>query len=417
MFLRNRIEHWKAIYYEYPKTFWMLVGISFVDNLGGALLFPFFALYLTSKFDVGMTEVGILFAAFAAASLVGSILGGAFTDRFGRKQIIIFSLIATSLTSVWMGLVNSLDTFFIVAVVAGITNVGGPAHQAMVADLLPEKKRAQGYGILRVIMNLSVVIGPAIGGFLAAKSYLLLFITDAIISLIVAALVMSFIPETKPQAAEDQEEESVAQTFGGYIDVFRNYVFVAFMLISILMGLVYMNLNTTLGVYLRDSFSFSEAGYGSLLSLNALMVVLFQFTITRKLEKKPPMLMMAAGMVLYTIGFAMYGFVSTTFFFAIAMAILTFGEMVIAPVAQSLVAYFSPEDMRGRYMAIFGISGAIPFALGPLLAGLVMDNASDPRMLWYVVGVVGILATLGYLWLHTKMKALTIPAVEIEATA
>ena len=413
MFFKNKIERWKTIYYEYPKTFWMLVGISFIDNLGGALLFPFFALYLTSKFAIGMTQVGILFATFSVASLVGSILGGALTDRWGRKQIIIFSLIATSLSSVLMGLVNSFGTFFIIAAVAGLTNIGGPAHQAMVADLLPEKKRAQGYGILRVVMNLSVVIGPAIGGFLAAKSYLLLFVTDAVISLIVAGLVMSFIPETKPQATEAQEEESVAQTFGGYIHVFRDYLFVAFMLVSILMGLVYMNLNTTLGVYLRDSFNFSEAGYGSLLSLNALMVVLLQFPITRRIEKKPPLLMMAAGMVLYTIGFAMYGFVSTTLFFAIAMAILTLGEMLIAPVAQSLVAYFSPENMRGRYMAIFGISGAIPFALGPLLAGLVMDNASDQRVLWYIVGIIGVFATLGFLWLHHKLSRKTL-AIEAD---
>ena len=415
MVLKNKIEGWKTIYYEYPKTFWMLVGISFVDNLGGALLFPFFALYLTSKFDAGMTQVGILFATFSVASLVGSVLGGAFADRFGRKQIIIFSLIATSLSSVVMGLVNSFDTFFIIAAIAGLTSIGGPAHQAMVADLLPEEKRAQGYGILRVIMNLSVVIGPAIGGFLAAKSYLLLFVTDAVISLIVAGLVMGFILETKPQAAEDEEEESVAQTFGGYAHVFRDYLFLAFMLVGVLMGLVYMNLNTTLGVYLRDSFDFSTAGYGYLLSMNALMVVLLQFPITRRIEKKPPMLMMAAGMVLYTIGFAMYGFISTTFFFAVAMAILTFGEMLIAPVLQSLVAYFSPEDMRGRYMAIFGISGAVPFAIGPLLAGLIMDNASDLRVLWYAAGAIGVVATLGYLWLHRKLeqKTLAVEAVTV----
>ena len=362
-----------------------------------------------------MTSVGILFATFSISSLVGSVIGGALTDRLGRKHIVIFSLVATSLSSVMMGLVNSLELFAIVAAIVGLTNIGGPAHQAMVADLLPEKKRAQGYGILRVTMNLSMVIGPAIGGFLAAKSYLLLFITDAVISLVVAVLVFFLIPETKPQKAEGEKEESVSQSFGGYIRVFRDYIFVAFMLISILMGMVYMNLNTTLGVFLRDSFDVSEAGYGSLLSLNAAMVVLLQFPITRKIEKKPPMLMMAAGMVLYAIGFVMYGFVSTTFFFALAMVILTFGEMFIAPVSQSLVAYFSPEDMRGRYMAVFGISGAIPFALGPLLAGLVMDNAPDPRVLWYVVGTLGIIATIGFLWLHTKMKE-TKPVIELEAT-
>jgi len=414
--IRNQIDRWKTIYYEYPRTFWMLVGITFVDRLGGALLFPFFALYLTARFGIGMTEVGILFAIYAVSSLFGSILGGAFTDRFGRKQIVIFALIATSLSSVLMGLVNSISVFFMLAALVGVIDIGGPARQAMVADLLPEKKRAQGYGIMRVAFNLSVTIGPAIGGLLAARSYLLLFITDAVISLIVAALVFVLIPETKPEAAPGDKEESVTQTFGGYALVFRDYLFLAFIGVSILMGLVYMNLSTTLGVFLRDTFSFPEARYGALLSLNALMVVLFQFPITRRIENKPPMLMMAAGMVLYTIGFAMYGFVSTTLFFVIAMAILTVGEMLVAPVSQSLVAYFSPEDMRGRYMAIFGISGALPFALGPLLAGLLLDNAPDQRILWYAVGIVGVIATFGFLWLHRKTAKKT-PYVEREIAA
>jgi len=402
--IKKQLEHLRDIYAEYPRTFWILVVITFIDRLGGALLFPFFALYLTAKFEVGMTDVGILFGIFAVSSLAGSVFGGGLSDRIGRKSIVIFGLVMTSLSSVFMGLVNSMDLFLIVALFAGIMDVGGPARQAMVADLLPEEKRAQGYGIMRVAFNLSVTIGPAIGGLLAARSYLLLFITDAVISLIVAGLVFIFIPETKPQAEEGKEEESVSQTFGGYILVFKDYLFLAFMGVSILMGLVYMNLNTTLGVYLRDMYAVPESGYGLLLSLNALMVVLLQFPITRRIEKKPPMLMMAAGMVLYTIGFAMYGFVSTMFFFAFAMVILTTGEMFVAPVAQSLVAYFSPEDMRGRYMAIFGVAGAVPFALGPLLAGLVLDNAPDQRVLWYVVGVMGILATLGFLWLHRKVE-------------
>jgi len=81
-----------------------------------------------------------------------------------------------------------------------------------------------------------------------------------------------------------------------------------------------------------------------------------------------------------------------------------------------LVATFSPEKMRGRYMAVFGISWMVPFAIGPYLAGLVMDNM-DSRILWYIVALVGTIATLGFLWLHTKMKVSTTSAVEIEATA
>ncbi|MBT3322786.1 MAG: MFS transporter [Anaerolineae bacterium] len=414
--IENQIARWKEIYHEYPKDFWVLIGVSFIDQLGGALLFPFFALYITAKFNVGMVEVGILFALFSLSNFVGSILGGALTDRFGRKQVVIFSLVATSISSVFMGLANELEAFYVIAALAGVLSVGGPARQAMVADILPEKKRAQGFGVLRVSANLSVAIGPAIGGLLlGVTSYLTLFIIDALASTIVAILFALVIRETKPETAEGEEEESVSQSFGGYLTVLKDSFFMLFVGACILMGLVYVNLNASLGVYLRDEFTVTEAGYGMLLSLNALMVVLFQFAITRRVENRPPMLVMAAGMLLYAIGFGLYGFVSTTAMFILAMIILTIGEMLIAPVSQALVATFSPEKMRGRYMAVFGISWMVPFAVGPYLAGLVMDNM-DSRILWYIAGGIGILATFSFLWLHGKMK----PApsdIEIEVLA
>ena len=91
------------------------MGVSFIDHLGGALMFPFLALYITSKFDVGMTEVGILFALFSISSFIGSALGGALTDRLGRRGMLIFSLISTSVSSVLMGLVNTLSMFYLLA--------------------------------------------------------------------------------------------------------------------------------------------------------------------------------------------------------------------------------------------------------------------------------------------------------------
>ena len=113
------------------------------------------------------------------------------------------------------------------------------------------------------------------------------------------------------------------------------------------------------------------------------------------------MLAIALGNLLYVIGFTMYGFVNTYFMFLTAMVIITIGEMIDAPKEQTLVASFAPEHMRGRYMAIRGFSWIIPTAIGPLGAGLIMDNL-DPRILWYVAGFIGMLSTLGFTWLHFK---------------
>jgi MFS family permease len=326
----------------------------------------------------------------------------------GRKGMVIFSLVSTSISSVIMGLVDSLTAFFALALVVGIfTDAGHPAYQAMVADLLPEEKRAEGFGVIRVVFNLSVAIGPAIGGFLAARSYLTLFITDAIISLISAFIIWRAMPETKPQAQEGVEPEGMVTTFRGYGKVLRDSLFVLFIMAGILSGFAYMNMNTTLGVFLRDVHGIPESGYGFILSMNAAMVVLFQFWVTRRIKGYAPMLVMAVGTLLYAVGFALYGFVATYALFLLAMVIITIGEMIIAPVSQAIVARFAPEDMRGRYMAIAGFSFGIPYMVGPLLAGVVLDNL-QPALLWWAAGLVGMLSVLMYLRLHRSMgEALT----------
>ncbi|HEX9837701.1 MAG TPA: MFS transporter [Anaerolineales bacterium] len=413
--MNNLLERTRKVYNEYPRAFWIYNIIVFIDRLGGFMLYPFFALYLTQKFDIGMSTVGILFAVFSISHMAGSALGGAITDRMGRKIVIIFSLVLSSLSALGMGFAPTLGIFVAVSAIVGtLSSVGQPAHEAVVADLLPPEKRAEGYGIIRVIFNVAVIIAPAIAGLLIARSYLLLFIVDAVISLIAAAIVLFALPETKPQAHAHARPETMKQTFAGYGRVFKDTPFVAFIGVTVMMTLVYMNMNSTLGVFLRDQHGLPELRYGTLLSLNALLVVFFQFWIARRLEKYKPMLMMAAGSVLYAIGFAMYGFVPTYTLFAIAMVIITIGEMIVSPFQQSLVASFAPEDMRGRYMAVSGLSWGLAFTIGPYFAGLILDSA-NPNLLWILCGVIGVMATLAFTILN-KVHHSPIPIAEPAAT-
>ena len=405
------LQRTRKVYNEYPRAFWIYNIIVFIDRLGGFMLYPFFALYLTQKYEIGMSTVGLLFAVFSISGMVGSALGGAIADRMGRKTVIIFSLILSSLSALGMGFAPTLGIFIAVVVLVGtLSSIGHPAHEAVVADLLPQDKRAEGYGIIRVVFNVAVIIAPPIAGLLIAHSYLTLFIVDAVISLISAAIVLLALPETKPQVQAHVKPETMKQTFAGYGRVFKDTPFLAFIGVTVMMTLVYMNMNSTLGVYLRDQHGLPEIRYGWLLSINAIIVVLFQFWVTRRLEKYKPLLMMAAGSLLYAIGFALYGFVPTFGLFVFAMIIITIGEMVVSPFQQSLVASFAPEHMRGRYMAVSGLSWSISFTVGPYFAGLILDSA-NPSLLWAFCGLIGILATLGFLVLN-KIHESAAPAVE-----
>ncbi|MBN2045704.1 MAG: MFS transporter [Anaerolineales bacterium] len=408
--LLNRVvQPWQ----EFPRHFQILMGASFIDRLGGALLFPFFGLYVTEKFGVGMIEVGIAFAIWAVTSQIGSVIGGALADKIGRKTMVVFGLVISAASAIAMGVITDLTLFYLAVAIAGtLGDIGQPAQQAMVADLLPEGKRSQGYGVWRVVANLAVMIGPLIGGWMANSSYLYLFITDAITSTITAAIVMATLPETKPETTEDKPEEGLLKTFSGYLKVFKNLIFVEFIIASILVNTVYVQMNSTLPVFLRDVHNTPPSTYGIILSINAGMVVVFQFWLTRKMTSIPPMIMMVLGTFFYLVGFGMYGFVGGFLMFALAMVILTIGEMILIPVAQALVAQFAPEDMRGRYMAVYGIGWSIPFAIGPYLAGVVMEKI-DPNWVWYGSMMVSFLAILGFLRMHMSVgKTLRNPMIE-----
>ena len=412
----NRIQ---TTWGEFPSEFWTLVFATFIDRLGGTMIFPFFALYVTQKFDVGMTEAGLLFAIFSVTGFLGSMVGGALTDRFGRRGIVIFSLVVSALSSVLMGLVNNLYVLYGLAVVVGfLSDIGGPARQAMVVDLLPEEKQAEGFGIQRVAGNLAWIVGPTIGGLLATQSYLLLFILDAISSLITAGIVYRLIPETKPEEVEDKEPESILSTIVGYQWVLKDKLFMTFLTVSVFMLLAYMQMYSTLSVYLRDVHGIGAQGYGFLMSMNATIVVLTQFMVTRQTKKYAPMMMMALGSALYLVGFSMYGFVATFLLFAVAMVIISVGEMIVIPVGQSLVARFAPADKRGRYMAIYGLSWTIPHAIGPWGAGLIMDNY-NPNFVWYLSGVLCMISVVGFILLNAPAikRFEQAPVEELETAA
>ena len=401
MIIKRQYWRLRSVYNEYPRHFWTLLFATFIDRVGGFILFPFFTLYITQKFGVGMTTVGMIFGTFAVTSMVGSTIGGALADRLGRKPLILFGLVVSAISSVWLGLVNEIELFFAGAFFVGLfTNIGGPARQAMIADILPEEQRAQGFGLFRVVVNLAAAIGPAIGGFLASQSYLSLFLTDAAISIFVAILLFIVLPETRI-ASKSQEKESMSQTFGGYGTVLRDRFFMLFWLASALSTLVYIQMNGTLAVYLRDVHNVSLQSFGAILSLNAGMVVLFQFAITRRYAKHPELAVITVGALLNAVGFALYGFVATYGLFLLAMAIITIGEMLWAPISQSIVARLAPDDMRGRYMAFYGFSWAVPFAIGPLLAGLVIDYY-DPNWVWYAGGIFGLISAAMFGLMYTR---------------
>jgi MFS family permease len=383
---------------DFPPQFWILFGGMLVNAAGSSLIFPFFTLYVRQRFDVPMTTIGLAMAVMAGVGLISGALGGALADRFGRKTLMVGGLALAGVSSFTMGVVDSLAAFVAVAIFINlIFPLSRPASEAMIADLVEPKKRARAYGLMRVSFNLGVAIGPAVGGFLAERSYFTLFVGDAFTSLIFAGIILLFIAETKPDVAH---EDRVAHG-AGYGPLLRDTPFLMFCLVSVAVAAVYAQMNSTWPVFMKENYGIPERQYGLMMSLNAAMVVLFQFPVTNFTERYARTTMLALGALLYAIGFGLVGFVGTAPLFALAIAIWTVGEMVHVPVSQAYVADAAPEDMRGRYMGAAGLTWGMGWSIGPLMAGLVMDLA-NPHFVWYGCLIVGLMAAVAFLRLGLR---------------
>jgi MFS family permease len=414
----------KSTYAEFPPLFWIIVGTLFIDSIGSTLLFPFFALYITQKFGVGMTQAGVLLGMSSLFGLLGSMIGGALTDRFGRRQLILFGLVFSAMSSLLFGLASDVKALYVLVVIVGLlSRVSGPAHDAMMADILPESKRQEAFGITRVVGNYAWIMGTALGGLIAARSFLALFVIDAILSLAVAAILYRFLPETKPALHVDLERkgsQSLWTTVAGYRIVLRDLAYVGFTFAGMIVLLVYQQQYGALAVYLRDVHNISSKSYGLMLSISGLEVVLFQIWISRTIRKYPPFLMMVLGALVFMVGFTMIGVVRGFEFFVLAVIIITIGEMILFPTNKALAANFAPAEMRGRYMAIYDLGWTIPATFGPAAAGFLLDHY-DPNLLWFLGGALCVVSAISFyalhLWLGRQSRFVPAPAERNASTA
>lgn len=394
----------RRTYNEFPPLFWVVVVTLFIDSIGSTLLFPFFALYITEKFGVGMTQAGILIGMSSLFGIFGSMLGGALTDRFGRRKLILIGLVFSALSSLSFGLASDVNLLYLLVIFVGLlSRLAAPAQDAMMADILPESKRQEGFGITRVAFNLAWIFGTALGGLIASKSFLALFVIDAVISSLVAIILYFKLPETQPEQPEGTtNREPFLKTVSDYRIVLRDSTYVGFILAGILSLLVYQQQYSSFPVYLRNAHNISSQMYGGMLAIAGLEVVLLQFWVSRVIRKYPPFRMMTLGTFLFMFGFAMIGFVRGVPLFLLAVIVITVGEMITFPTNRVIAVNFAPPEMRGRYMAIFDLGWTLPATIGPAAAGLILDYY-NPHLLWYIGGIMCAISALGFHALHLRV--------------
>ncbi len=396
------MDRLQVFYNEYPRQFWLMIAGIVLATAGGSLIWPFLLIYASGKLDLPLSTVATLISLNAGTGLLSSLIAGAVADKFGRKVVMNISLTMTGLAYFLLMRAETYPQFAGLMIMIGLSN---PLYQvgadAMLADMIPSEKRTDAYAINRIANNAAFALGPALGGFLATRSYDLAFY-GAGTGFIAYSLLLFFLARETLVKPSVNTSLPISQA-GGYGRVFRdrNYM-LSVALISI--GLIAPTMLWILmPVYAKTNYGMSEALYGWIPTTNALMCVFVQYSVTRITKKHCTLPVLGTGMLIYALSAGSVALMSSFWGFWLSMVILTFGELTLVPTASKYVADLAPADLRGRYMSIYWLGWGLARTLAPIIGGFLNDNVA-PRAIWIGGLLIGLTSTLG-LFLLSRVSA------------
>ncbi|MCU0861122.1 MAG: MFS transporter [Methanomassiliicoccales archaeon] len=388
---------------RYDRRIWVLFWSRLIDGAGFSIVYPFLTIYMSSILEVPMTLVGLVILVAGVAGAVGSIAGGIWADAYGRRQVMVLSMLARTLSFLVLALVIAVvpDLWLIAALLAINFFLGGafdPANNAMVADVVEPAKQLEAYGLLRVAWNLGFAIGPAIGGLIVTASYLMAFMASAAVSFVAALVVLLFLKES-------YVPKKRARTERGRLDLSGiSLPFLAFCFFCVPMFIMAGQFSTTFPVFANERLGIDQFIIGVVFGINGLMVAVIQLPLARWLSRFNRFASMLFGTLVYSLGFMCLALISGGVGLAVCMVVITFGEMVVTPVSTSLTAAYSHEDDRGRYMGVFGLIASLGWFTSSLVGGLIYDNVASGLVLWGVMALMGVITAMGMalLWQRSR---------------
>lgn len=391
-----------------PPGFWILAAGEGLLTAGYAISFPFLAVYLSGHRGVPMAWVGVFLSGSMLVSSAAQFIGGEVSDAVGRRKVMIWSMAArTALIGViawaiyaaaplwWVFVFHPLGMF--------IGSFFHPAARSWVADFTPPAGRLKAYGFLRMANNAGWALGPALGGLLAEGSYSLMFFATALVFGICTGIVALAVKDMPGLAKGHLEAPSLA----GAAHALRDRVFLRFCVFGFTMSTVMSQLVVSSSLYSKTYLGLSEREIGLLFSVNGLMVVVFQYFVTRLLERRRLTRGLAAGALCYAVGYLSFGYAPSFFFAAAAIVVVTFGEIAVSPGMQALGANMAPRAEKGRYLGLQGLFQQVGSSTGILIGSNAIGFLSPVyrQAPWFIVAALAVTSSLGFLTVGRRLTA------------
>lgn len=394
--MSNLLKPYKGL----PKEIYILFLGKIVNSIG-AFVHPLMSLILTQRIGMSAFEAGKFVTMLAVCQVPCMLIGGKLADTIGRKKVIVTFQILGAIMLIICGIMpTSVLTAYIMILSSCFYSLSSPAYDALNADLTNESNRKESYSLLYMGANIGFSIGPILGGLLYKNYISLIFIGDAVTTLIALSLLIINIKETKDKESKD-DDKSLLNEDDEYSQIptinviFRRPILILFPIIMLLYQLGYSQWGFSLPLQMGDIYGIDGARlYGYLGAFNALTVIITTPLMTYRTSKHNAIDIMGIGGICYAISFGIYAISKDMFSFTVATFALTIGEVLVAINSSAFIANNTPSSHRGRISSIIPIVSGAGYAFGPMIMGKVIDSRGIFSA-WIIVMIISLVGAIG----------------------
>ncbi|MGW6282349.1 MFS transporter [Kribbella sp. NPDC055071] len=359
------------------------VMVGQVVSSAGALAWIYLTLYLVEDRGMSAQQAGFAAAAYGVGLLGGNLGGGWVGDRFGLRSAAIASQQAWVVTCLAMPVVPN-GWIGVVAALAGLCGgASRPNLSALVATALPAERRREGIALSRTASNAGFTIGPPLGGLLAAYDFSLVFVVDAVTSLVMAIIIWRWVPSVRRTA--------IAAPVGVWRSVLADRSVVMVLGTILIVDTAYRQVFATMPLLLRAAGT-PVVAYGVLIGLSSVVIVCCEAPLAVRLRGHRATRVVAVGFALVGVGLAVLGVWPALAGATVAIVVITAGEMLYKPTATAYVADAAPDGMVGRYSSLYAGASISGMFLAPALGGAAYEHV--PGLLFPVAGALALGAAL-----------------------
>lgn len=329
------------------------------------------------------------FAQFFFASVLGNL-----SDKYGRRPVLLFSLLGFGINYILMGLAPSIGWLFAGRLIAGITGASHTVAAAYIADISSPQKKAQNFGLLGAAFGLGFILGPVLGGILGQYSSRLPFFAAAALCLLNLLYGYFVVPESLKPELRRPFDWKTSNPIGTFAHINTYPQILPLMVCIFLVNIAANAVQTTWSYYTMEKFQWDERMVGLSLGFVGTLLMIVQAGLIRiaipKLGLKNAILL---GLTLYLIAYSLFG-IATQSWMMFTISIFFVSAGIGGPALQSYISNHIPANEQGQIQG--GITSVISLTaiIGPVIMSSLFSYFSRKEAVFYFPGAPFVLSAL-----------------------